>query len=325
MSVLGLVAIGQTLVVLGASLDLSVTYVISLSSLLAATMMNDNAANIPVAVIVTLLVCAGVGLVNGLIVTVLKVNGFIATLGVGLILQGIPQHELRGIRGEGALGVPAHRRHRSRPHPGLHAHHDRAGRRDLGAPQPHPHRRPPLRCRRRPRDRPALRSAHPGCLSSGRTCSAQVFAGLAGLLLASRLGVGSPTVGQQGRLCAALDRGGRARRNAAARWTRAPSGGTIGGVAILAVVDNRHERHAGQPVPQGRRPRRRHRRRSGRLQPPLDHPPPSALRRRRHPHRWGRCREGGGARDGRRRVAARRRHHCHRIRYRHQPRKEGRS
>ncbi|MGG1908999.1 hypothetical protein AB1285_17875 [Microbacterium sp. NRRL B-14842] len=46
MSVLGLVAIGQTLVVLGASLDLSVTYVISLSSLLAATMMAGNAGNI---------------------------------------------------------------------------------------------------------------------------------------------------------------------------------------------------------------------------------------------------------------------------------------
>lgn len=87
MSVLGLVAIGQTLVVLGASLDLSVTYVISLSSLLAATLMNGNPGNIPVAVAVTLLVCAGIGLLNGVIVTVLKVNGFIATLGVGLILR----------------------------------------------------------------------------------------------------------------------------------------------------------------------------------------------------------------------------------------------
>ena len=113
MSVLGLVAIGQTLVVLGASLDLSVTYVISLSSLLAATMMAGNAGNIPLAVSVTLLVCAGVGLVNGLIVTVLKVNGFIATLGVGLILQGILNTNFEGSAGEvpwafqliGATGV----------------------------------------------------------------------------------------------------------------------------------------------------------------------------------------------------------------------------
>ena len=58
MSVLGLVAIGQTLVILGASLDLSVMYVISLASLIGATTMNGNAANIPWAVTLTLLVCA---------------------------------------------------------------------------------------------------------------------------------------------------------------------------------------------------------------------------------------------------------------------------
>ena len=50
----GQVRRGQTLVVLGASLDLSVTYVISLSSLLAATTMNGNPANIPAAVAITL-------------------------------------------------------------------------------------------------------------------------------------------------------------------------------------------------------------------------------------------------------------------------------
>ena len=62
MSVLGLVAIGQTLVILGASLDLSVIYVISLASLIGATTMNGNAANIPWAVTLTLIVCAAIGL-----------------------------------------------------------------------------------------------------------------------------------------------------------------------------------------------------------------------------------------------------------------------
>src|SRR5690606_17255690 len=62
MSVLGLVAIGQTLVVLGASLDLSVTYVISLASLLAATTMNGDPARIPLAVGLTLVVSAAIGL-----------------------------------------------------------------------------------------------------------------------------------------------------------------------------------------------------------------------------------------------------------------------
>ena len=227
MSVLGLVAIGQTLVVLGASLDLSVTYVISLSSLLAATMMAGNAGNIPLAVIVTLLVCAGIGLVNGLIVTVLKVNGFIATLGVGLILQGILNTNFEGSAGEvpwafqliGATGVgpiPVSTLimialavlvwvllNRTRTGAHLYA---------VGGV----------------RTRLPLIWAHVLC---------SVFAGLAGLLLASRLGVGSPTVGQQGGYAllsiAAVVLGGTLLLGG-----RGSIWGTIGGVAILAVVDN---------------------------------------------------------------------------------------
>ena len=88
MSVLGFVAVGQTLVILIGSLDLSVPYVISLSSLLAAETMRGNPNNILTAVVLALSVSALIGLVNGLIVTGLKVHGFIATLGVGLIVKG---------------------------------------------------------------------------------------------------------------------------------------------------------------------------------------------------------------------------------------------
>ena len=76
MSVLGLVAIGQTLVILCGSLDLSVPYVISLSSLVAAQTMAGSAGNIPAGVLAALAVAAIIGLVNGLIVTGLKVNGW---------------------------------------------------------------------------------------------------------------------------------------------------------------------------------------------------------------------------------------------------------
>ncbi|PQZ55993.1 MULTISPECIES: ABC transporter permease [unclassified Microbacterium] len=236
MSVLGLVAVGQTLVVLGASLDLSVTYVVSLSSLLAATIMNGNAGNIPVAVIVTLLVCGGVGLVNGLIVTVLKVNGFIATLGVGLILQGILNTNFEGSAGSvpwafqliGATGVgpiPVSTLimivlavvvwvllNRTRTGAHLYA---------VGGD-------PEIARLSGVRIRMPLIWAHVLC---------SVFAGLAGLLLASRLGVGSPTVGQQGGYAllsiAAVVLGGTLLLGG-----RGSIWGTIGGVAILAVVDN---------------------------------------------------------------------------------------
>lgn len=86
MSALGLIAVGQTVVILGGSLDLSVPYVASLASLIAAETMAGSGAGIPAAVGLTLLVAALIGLANGAIVTGLKVNGFIATLGTGLIV-----------------------------------------------------------------------------------------------------------------------------------------------------------------------------------------------------------------------------------------------
>jgi len=236
MSVLGLVAIGQTLVILGASLDLSVTYVISLAILIGATTMNGNPANIPWAVVFTLLVCAAIGLVNGLIVTVLKVNGFIATLGVGLILQGVLNTNFQGSAGSvpwafqliGATGVgpiPVSTiimialavlvwflLDRTRTGAHLFA---------VGGD-------PEVARLSGVRTRPPLIAAHVLC---------SVFAGLAGLLLASRLGVGSPTVGQQGGYAllsiAAVVLGGTLLLGG-----RGSVWGTIGGVAIFAVVDN---------------------------------------------------------------------------------------
>ncbi|KXK60418.1 ABC transporter permease [Micromonospora rosaria] len=85
---LGFVAVGQTLVILGGSLDLSVAYVVSLSTLVAAeTMAGRDSALLP-AIGLTLLVSAGIGLLNGLLVTAGRINAFIATLGVGLLLKG---------------------------------------------------------------------------------------------------------------------------------------------------------------------------------------------------------------------------------------------
>lgn len=99
-SLLGFVALGQTLVILCRSLDLSVGYVMALSSLVAATTMAGEPARIPLAIAVTLLVAGGVGLANGLIVSVLKVNPFIATLGMGLIIKGYLDTQYKGPAGE---------------------------------------------------------------------------------------------------------------------------------------------------------------------------------------------------------------------------------
>jgi ribose transport system permease protein len=86
---LGLVAVGQTLVVLAASLDLSVAYVVSVSAVTASVVMNGDPGMILPGVLAGLAVGAVVGLTNGLVITALRVNPFIATLGVSLLLNGI--------------------------------------------------------------------------------------------------------------------------------------------------------------------------------------------------------------------------------------------
>jgi ribose transport system permease protein len=96
---LGIVAAGQTLVILGASLDLSVAYVISLASIVGAETMGGDESKIPLGIGAVLLLGAGIGLVNGLVITKLRVNAFIATLGMALILRGIIESRWDGPTG----------------------------------------------------------------------------------------------------------------------------------------------------------------------------------------------------------------------------------
>ncbi|RIJ70801.1 ABC transporter permease [Nakamurella silvestris] len=87
-SLLGFVAIGQTLVILGRSLDLSVGYVVALTSLVAGTTMAGESGRLGLGIAAALGVAAAIGLANGIVVTYLKVNPFIATVGMGLMLKG---------------------------------------------------------------------------------------------------------------------------------------------------------------------------------------------------------------------------------------------
>jgi ribose transport system permease protein len=85
---LGLVTVGQTLVVLAGSLDLSVAYVVSVSAMVASVTMDGDPARIPAGVAAGLAAGALAGLANGLVITQLRVNPFIATLGIAMILKG---------------------------------------------------------------------------------------------------------------------------------------------------------------------------------------------------------------------------------------------
>lgn len=86
---LGIVAVGQSLVIIGSSIDLSVAYTISITAVMSSYIMQGKTENVPLAMVGVFGIGALIGLVNGLTITKLHVNPFIATLGTSLIIKGI--------------------------------------------------------------------------------------------------------------------------------------------------------------------------------------------------------------------------------------------
>jgi ribose transport system permease protein len=233
---LGIVSAGQTVVILLGSLDLSVAQLISLASLLAASTMDGQDANVVPAIGLVLGLGVGVGLVNGLIITKLQVNAFIATLGTALIIKGLIDNRWDGPAGSvpGSFEQLGYTRFgvlplsifllaaitlivwfmlsKSRFGYRIYAV---GGSEDVSKLS-------------------GLRT-HRTIIAAHVVCS--LAAVITGLFLASRLGAGTPTVGSDGgydlESIAAVVLGGTALTGG-----RGGVIGTLGGVFILAVLDN---------------------------------------------------------------------------------------
>ena len=94
---LGIIAIGQTMVMLVAGLDLSVGGVIVMTSMVVAEVSNGRNEMIPAAVAVALIIGMLIGLGNGLLVTKRKVPPLVATLVMLFLVQGAQQAFTRGV------------------------------------------------------------------------------------------------------------------------------------------------------------------------------------------------------------------------------------
>jgi ribose/xylose/arabinose/galactoside ABC-type transport system permease subunit len=87
----GIAAIGATLVMILGYIDLSIGAIISFAAVFCAVLMDGDAANLPVAIAGTLLACAAMGAVNGLLVVFNRSSSFILTLGSALAIYGLTQ------------------------------------------------------------------------------------------------------------------------------------------------------------------------------------------------------------------------------------------
>jgi ribose transport system permease protein len=83
------VTTAQALVILTGGIDLSIGGVLSLATAIAATQMNDAAGSIVLWSLIILLVGFAAGVINGLIVTYMRVTPFIATLATWSVWGGI--------------------------------------------------------------------------------------------------------------------------------------------------------------------------------------------------------------------------------------------
>ena len=85
---LGLIALAMTLLMTAGEFDLSVGSLFGFAPVLMWTLYNGGIMSLSVAFVVSLVVAALIGLVNGLFVTRLKIPSFLVTLGMLLVVRG---------------------------------------------------------------------------------------------------------------------------------------------------------------------------------------------------------------------------------------------
>jgi len=105
-STIGIMAIGMTMVIVSGGIDLSVGSLMAVSAMSAARLMTYNEINPWLSLIAGLGVGTFLGAVNGFVITRIKVNPFITTLGMLSIARGLTYLLATGLQGSVASNIP---------------------------------------------------------------------------------------------------------------------------------------------------------------------------------------------------------------------------
>jgi ribose transport system permease protein len=97
MAIGAIIAAGLTVPLVAGDFDLSIGYVASFSGLLVIGLLSDFALPIPLAILAVIAAGMAIGILNGLIVSKVGVNAFIATLGTGTVVVGLNYAYSNGI------------------------------------------------------------------------------------------------------------------------------------------------------------------------------------------------------------------------------------
>jgi simple sugar transport system permease protein len=102
-SALGVIVVGESLILLIGGMDLSLESTYGLAPMIAAWLMVPKAAfgsglmlNPYLGILLVFAIGAAVGLVNGLLIVKVRLNGFIVTLGMTVLLYGLQNGSVKG-------------------------------------------------------------------------------------------------------------------------------------------------------------------------------------------------------------------------------------
>ena len=195
---LALAAAAQAVVVISGGIDLSIGSMMALTSVVAATRMDDQPPEVSIAVVLLVLVIGLVlGAVNGALVVVTRVPDIVVTLAMSFVWAGaallVLRHARRRIGRVAARARPGLVRQRVDPEGGDRARRDRGG--DLDPAPALAPRAGVLRHRQQPAGRVPQRRVGRAGRSSSPTWSPGCSPRSAGLMLLASTGIGTPVPG----------------------------------------------------------------------------------------------------------------------------------